>query len=106
MLDPENAGLLIDAKDAFQEMVRAQGRALPKNYNARKFLDCAIFQYLYEIQHLRDEPIDTTRAVYVPTGQDKRLWERSWLYRETHIQLCVRNPDNILGTWLAEPREH
>jgi hypothetical protein len=34
-----------------------------------------------------------------------RLWTRSGVYRHAHIQLCVRNPDCILGTWLVQPIE-
>ena len=33
-----------------------------------------------------------SRAVYVPTQSAKRIWKRSWIYEEAHIQICVRNP--------------
>lgn len=49
--------------------------------------------------------LDTIRAVYVPTTGKERLWERSWLYHQTHIQLCIRNPDGIVGIWLEKPLE-
>ncbi|HSN99734.1 MAG TPA: hypothetical protein VLS89_15670 [Candidatus Nanopelagicales bacterium] len=28
-----------------------------------------------------------------------RLWERSGVFEGAHIQLCVRNPENILAIW-------
>jgi hypothetical protein len=48
-----------------------------------------------------DDPVDTCRAVFVPSSE--RLWARSGLYKNAHIQLCVRNPDCMLGTWLVKP---
>ena len=27
----------------------------------------------------------------------------SWIYKDTHIQICVRNQDNILAVWHAHP---
>jgi hypothetical protein len=47
--------------------------------------------------------IDTARGVYVPSGGDRRVWEGSWISRNTHIQLCVRNSANLLGAWLHYP---
>ena len=46
-----------------------------------------------------DPTIDTLRCVYVPTEGKKRAWLRSWIYEEAHIQICVRNPKNILAVW-------
>jgi len=40
---------------------------------------------------------------YVPTESAKRVWKRSWIYEEAHIQICVRNPENILAVWHVSP---
>lgn len=101
LLDPDNVKPLLKAKES---LVQTLGR-VPVNRNSHKYLDCAVFQYFYQITEDNDERVDTARAVYVPTEAKKRLWERSWLYRETHVQLCVRNPANILGTWIVRPLE-
>lgn len=101
LLDPVNADLLVEAKKVLQlTLPKSQ---MPRNHNARKWLDCAVFESFYQIRKEESDIIDTARAVYVPTGNSKRLWERSWLYRETHVQLCVRNVDNILGAWIVQP---
>ena len=39
--------------------------------------------------------------LYVPTESRKRIWEASWIYCDTHIQLCVREQNNILAVWHA-----
>ena len=48
-------------------------------------------------------PIDTCRGVFVPTDKAKRAWRGSWIYEEAHIQICVRNPQNILALWHVRP---
>jgi hypothetical protein len=84
--------------------MEAAGKHLPRNYNARKHLDCAVFQYAaWLFEQEENQSLDTIRGVYVPTSSKRRLWEKSWLYEEAHIQLCVRNPRAILGTWLVKP---
>ena len=51
----------------------------------------------------KGNPIDSARAVYVPTDKAKRIWKGSWIYEEAHIQICVRNPKNILAVWHVGP---
>src|SRR5262249_41625385 len=81
------------------------GEGLPKNTRKYRKLDCAVFEYAYQvISESEGEPsVDTARGVYVPTGGDRRVWEGSWISRDSHIQLCVRNPASLLGTWLHDP---
>ncbi|GAC1326763.1 MAG: hypothetical protein NVSMB14_18050 [Isosphaeraceae bacterium] len=67
-------------------------------------LDCAVFNYLYKRVERNGEPlIETARAAYVPTDNKKRIWRASWIYADTHIQICVRNLGNILAVWHAHP---
>lgn len=100
LLDPINTNLLKYAHSIVEETAQP----VPKNFNSKKRLDCAVFETLYKIQEeFNNEIIDTARAVYVPTGNKTRLWKSSWLYEETHVQLCVRNEENILGTWIVKP---
>lgn len=108
LLDPQNADELRALYKAMVSFYRTAGKKIPQNYRARKHLDCAVFQFAYaEYADRGAGPIDTCRAVYVPTGAKARLWRASWLYEQTHIQLCVRNPRCILGTWLVKlPEEN
>jgi hypothetical protein len=101
LLDPYNVEYLSQLHASYAEAEEAAGRTLPRNANHRKFLDCAVFEYAYtahEREHQRT--IDTSRAVYVPSGGDYRVWERSWISKGSHIQICVRNTACIMGTWL------
>jgi len=99
LLDPENVRLLRALYDDTIRRREALGVQAPQNGNQHKNLDCWIFNELYPAYELRRQRIDTCRAVYVPTKSSKRVWKRSWIYQEAHIQVCVRNPANILAVW-------
>lgn len=107
LLDPYNVKYLKDIYEEYRATETAAGRAVPENANHYKYLDCAIFQYAYAAIESAEEfqAVDSARAVYVPTGEDKRIWTRSWISRGAHIQVCVRNPACILGTWLHYPAD-
>lgn len=102
LLDPKNSKALVSLKNKLVADSAAAGVSLKKNYNSRKYYDCSVLEYAYAAyDQAESQPIDSARAVYVPTQGKERLWNSSWLYHETHVQLCVRNSECILGTWLA-----
>ena len=72
------------------------------NANKHKFLDCAVFNYLFEKLAGESYVVESTRAVFVPMAPKKglnRLWLRSGVFSGAHIQLSVREPNNILAVW-------
>jgi len=95
LLDPENVQILRDAHDQME----AAGVELPENGNQHKLRDCAVFNYFYEAADQAKRPVDTSRGVYVPVAAKRRIWRRSWIYEQAHIQVCVRNPASILAAW-------
>lgn len=105
LLDPDNSKRVVTIHKQMLKAFEESGETAPRNRNADKYLDCATLQYAYTALEAEGEPIDTCRAVYVPTSGKERLWQRSWLYHQTHIQLCVRSVECILGCWLVKPKE-
>jgi hypothetical protein len=105
LLDPYNALYLKTIHDSYRKAQELAGLPVPKNGHHRRFLDCAVFQYGYATieEDEGQQTIDSARAVYVPTDKGKRIYPGSWLSTETHIQICIRNPACILGTWLHYP---
>ncbi|MFO0969415.1 MAG: hypothetical protein U0793_27985 [Gemmataceae bacterium] len=104
LLDPYNVKYLKTIHQEFVETQHALQRKVPQNANRFKYLDCAVFQYAYAaVEGVSGQPVHSARAVYVPTGEDRRVWTRSWISDNAHIQVCVRNPTCILGTWLYHP---
>jgi hypothetical protein len=107
LLDPYNIRYLKEIYREYRATETAAGRTIPENANHYKYLDCAVFQYAYAVIEASEErlSVDSARAVYVPTGDEKRIWTRSWISNGAHIQVCVRSPACILGTWLHHPTE-
>jgi hypothetical protein len=100
---PLQRQLLANNLQSIREVEQAAGRKIPKNVRHHKRLDCAIFQYAFAAtEETEQRLVDTVRAVYVPTDSKQRVWAGSWITRQSHIQICVRNPSNILGTWLLK----
>lgn len=97
LLDPVNVEQLQEFHNEAIATWRKSGVEVPRNGNQHKKLDCAIFNLLYDTQE--NPRIETARSVYVPTGSAKRAWQRSWIYEQAHIQICVRKPQNILAVW-------
>ncbi len=103
LLDPANVQSLKALHAAMMKKWRQTDAEIPENGNQHKNLDCAIFNHYYTLANDASRPIDTARAVYVPTESAKRIWKRSWIYEEAHIQICVRNQQNILAVWHVGP---
>lgn len=96
-LDPPNGVLLEASHDALEETLRGTGQPLPNNANNHKYRDCMVFEYMYDTLEDAGRKVDVCRAVFVPST--KRYWKRSGVYQGSHIQLCVREPANILSVW-------
>ena len=103
LLDPENVRWLKRIHDDMMENWRRSRAQVPRNHRDRKSLDCAVFNWIYARSDAASTPIETSRAVYVPTDKAKRVWAGSWIYEESHIQVCVREPKNILALWHVRP---
>ena len=105
LTEPENVEYLGEVFASYKRVMESANAALPRNSRKYRKLDRAVFEFAYKV--IEDsEPnlkVDTSRGVYVPTDYAKRIWDGSWIARDTHIQLCVRNPASILGTWLHYP---
>jgi len=101
LLDPSNADLLLHADRDLDLALKSVGKKLPSNANNHKYRDCAVFNYLFASMKQSSFVPDSTRAVFVPmqAGRLPRLWERSGVFHGAHIQLSVREPNNILAVW-------
>ncbi|GAC1467890.1 MAG: hypothetical protein NVSMB9_09980 [Isosphaeraceae bacterium] len=104
LLDPDNAKAIRGFHEIYLEAERDAGREPAANVRANKRLNCAVFEWAYRQFELDRESVDTCRAVFVPSGEG-RLWPGSAINPRAHIQIVVRNPACILGTWLVKPQE-
>jgi len=106
LLDPSNVEYLLGVFEDYRESVELAGKILPENNRKYRKLDCAVFEYAYDVLGSASDQttVDSSRGVYVPSGQARRVWDASWISRDVHTQICVRNPACILGTWLHHPK--
>jgi hypothetical protein len=103
LLDPENVRWL---KGVYQDMMKVwkqTGDPIPQNVRDKRSLDCAVLNWVYSQSETTGTPIETSRGVYVPTDKRKRVWPGSWIYEDAHVQICVRNSQNILALWHVRP---
>jgi len=97
------------AYDEFMETSESDGVPIPVNVDTARNpsgdkilrrLDCAVMNYLYKIAKTEQEsdpqsqPYATVRAMF-PEG--KELYPGAGFRDKTHIQVCVREPEQIMG---------
>ena len=103
--EPENIEYVQEIYQSFRKSIELTGESLPTNDHQYRRLDCAVFEYAYKVIEESEEisVLDTARGIYVPKDGSNRVWKGSWISRNTHIQLCVRNPASLLGARLHQP---
>jgi hypothetical protein len=61
-------------------------------------LDCAVFETVHDLRRLRGLlPFDTVAAYFV---EGEELYAGAAVRALDHVQICVRNPERILGCFL------
>ena len=99
LLDSENTRALKIFKASLDLKYAQRSVPMPTNHRENMNLDCLVFNSFYMASDASSHSVESARAVYVPTESKKRIWSRSWIYENAHIQICVRNPRNILAVW-------
>ena len=79
---------------------------LPSNSGGKdrllRRLDCAVVNYLHTVREEDGEPpFDSVRGLF-PEGQE--IYPTSGFQSKTHIQICVRNQENIHGVFRVKER--
>lgn len=69
-------------------------------FNLLRPLDCAVINYTYNILQENGTPFDSVLGVF---QESEAAFEGSDIREKTHTQICIRNPECILGYFL--PRE-
>ena len=71
------------------------GLPLPQNKDKAKLLDCLVINAtLKRNQDLQHSDFDTVRGAFI---EGEPIYPGAALYLQTHIQICVRNPNCIKG---------
>jgi hypothetical protein len=111
LLDSESIGILKNAHAVYQALCHKTKRPMEKNKDTDdsgdfllRPLDCMVIQCLHGTRKLLEEPpYDTVRGLF---SEGAPLYEGAGFHERTHIQVCVRNLDCIVGyfrpTWQPE----
>ena len=91
----------------YRKSLEEVGEKAPVNAMSGKHRNRGVFNFAYQAFESQGQAVDCCRAVFVPTVNDgkDRLWKGSGINPRAHIQVVVRNPACILGTWLVKPLE-
>jgi hypothetical protein len=106
-LDLVNSECIDLVKKQFEYMkcdFESQNKEMPENKDIKgntdllnRKLDCAVIKYLHLYSEIK---FDTVRAMF-PEG--KELYKNAGFKEKTHVQICVVNPDSILGYFIPRP---
>ena len=86
---------------SLKKQLTALGLPIPSNHGGddllQRKLDCAVINHLHKSVRVKGRrPYDTVRGVFL---EGRRIYETSGFFERTHIQICVRNPENIKGVF-------
>ena len=101
LIDADFIELVRKAHSRLLEIAKDAGQTLPRNagkdFGARR-LDCAVFEALHQFRIDEGLPaFETVRAFFI---EGKPIYRGAGLRHLDHIQICVREPKQILGYFL------
>jgi hypothetical protein len=84
--------------------VKKEGGILPRNRNSKgsndyilRELDCCVIENMHSIMDsLNKQPFDSARGVFI---EGQPIYLNAGFCEKTHIQICIRNPNCILGSF-------
>lgn len=101
LIDAESLELVKAAHSAYRDLCRVSRLQPAQNKGMElraRYLDKAVFETLHKLrEHEGERPFDSVRAFFV---EGEPLYENAGLRSLDHVQICVRNPDNIAGYFL------
>lgn len=109
LTDSGSAEFLQMAYNRLKLQTEIAGEDMPINHGERKSdhtllyrdLDCKVIETLHEwIKEENLDPFDSVRGAFY---EGEEVYEGSGFYKQTHIQLAIRNPNCIRGYFI--PRE-
>lgn len=102
LLDSYNIQMLKLQYELFTAKMSILDKPTPKNKNVKgnndlllRYLDCAVIEDLHK--DMKDNglrPYDSVRGVFL---EDNPIYETSGFREQSHIQICIRNPNCIKG---------
>lgn len=103
LTEKESLEILKLGYEQLKEFCQKFNIEMPKNSKNNRALDCAVIEMLHRTKKLNGlPPYDSIRCAF-PEGDD--LYEGSGISSRLHIQLCLRNPECIIGYFVPRPSQ-
>jgi len=103
LLESKAAPIISNAYEGLKQTNLTAGIPMPTNRGANRALDCAVIQYMHQSNKLYDiSPYDTIRSSF---HEGKSVYPESNFTTRLHIEVCVVNPEMIIGYYLPKPIE-
>ncbi len=95
LTDSEHSMILKECYVLLTKLCKTAGKPMPKNTKYKKDLDCVVINLVDFVTDNRGlAKYDSVRAPYL---EGKELYPGAEFQVDTHIQICVRNPNCIKG---------
>lgn len=100
LLEAESISVVANGFRGLKKSAEAAGLTLLKNQKigeelVLRSLDCAVINYVHAAREQDGEPaFDTVRAPFI---EGPPLYENAGFHERTHVQICVRNSQRIIG---------
>jgi len=96
LLDPQNVRYLLER---YEQIIQTQPSL--KNEGGANRLDCFVCSDYLRLAESKGIVYDSIRGAFVEARAEemKSAWPGSGIVKDTHIQLVVRTPENIISVW-------
>ena len=91
----EDQNVVMEAYKFLKMVYGTLEKPLPTNTEYMRNLDCLVINVAVTLQKVcKKQPFDTVRGAFL---EGDPIYPGARLYSNTHIQICVRNPQCICG---------
>lgn len=105
LLDSDKIKLIEEANSLYQAFQEYTGLPLSENIIPKghsetllRYRDCAVLEMLHRYRKEEESrPFDSVRGMF---GEGEPIYENAGFRKQSHIQICVRNPNCIKGFFL------
>lgn len=95
LMEAKSIGILNQGYELYAQSCRAAEFPLPQNKGLLRCLDCAVINMVHKFYSNEGKPpFDSVRGLFL---EGERVYDGAGFFKESHIQICVRNPNCIKG---------
>jgi len=95
LMETKSIEILKQGYDLLKQSCHRAEIPLPKNKELLRNLDCAVINMIHKFYKDEEKPsFDSVRGLFL---EGEKVYTDAGFFKESHIQICVRNPNCIKG---------